>query len=63
MRQDLRDRAGRLIGWREHRIDRVEGRNRAGFLVGWYDEMRDETRDRAGRLVGHGDLLAALISS
>jgi hypothetical protein len=61
MRQDLRDRAGRLIGWRDHRIDRIEGRDHTGFLVGWYSPAQHETRDRAGRLVGSGDMLSALI--
>lgn len=60
MRQEYRDRAGRLIGWREHRLSRVEGRDQAGFLVGWYDPNRNETRDRAGRLIGQGDMLASL---
>ena len=61
MRQDYCDRAGRLIGWREDRLGRVEGRDRAGFLVGWYDPSHNETRDRAGRLIGHGDMLASLL--
>lgn len=63
MRQEYRDRAGRLIGWREDRSGRIDGRDRTGYLVGWYDPRRDETRDRAGRLVGAGDVLAALIWS
>ena len=61
MRQEYRDRAGRLIGWTEHRGLRIEGRARTGTLVGWYDGHYNETRDRAGRLVGSGDILAALI--
>lgn len=63
MRQELRDRSGWLVGWREQSGNRIDGRSHAGRLVGWYDPHRDETRDYAGRLVGRGDLLAALITS
>lgn len=63
MRQVLRDRNGLLLGWSDHAGGRNTGRDKNGRLVGWYDIERGETRDRDGRFVGHGDLLAALISS
>lgn len=63
MRQEYRDRTGSLLGYREQRGDRVDGRDRMGSLVGSYYPTRDETRDRYGSLVGRGDLLAALVSS
>lgn len=63
MRQELRDRSGWLVGWREDSGNRINGRNHAGRLVGWYDPRHDETRDYSGRLVGHGDLLSSLIAS
>jgi len=61
MRQEFRDRAGKLLGWREQSGRRIMGRNQAGALVGWYDTVANETRDQAGRLVGRGDMLATLI--
>ncbi len=63
MRQELWDRSGWLIGWREDGGNRINGRNHAGQLVGWYDARRDETRDYAGRLVARGDMLSSLITS
>lgn len=62
MRQEFRDRDGRLIGRADPAGVRLNGRDRNGRLVGWYDTARDETRDRDGRLVGHGNLLSRLIS-
>lgn len=35
MRQELRDRLNRPIGWYDHQGDRIEGRDRLGRLVGW----------------------------
>jgi hypothetical protein len=62
-RVELRDRANRLLGWREAHGDRVEGRDRTGRLRGWYDQRHNETRDAAGQLFGRGDLIDALIVS
>ena len=62
-RVELRDRANRLLGWRETHGDRIEGRDRAGRLRGWYDQRHNETRDAVGCLFGFGDLLNALIVS
>ncbi len=62
-RIELRDRAGRLLGWRETLGDRVEGRDMTGRLRGWYDRRHNQTRDPAGRLIGTGDLLNTLIVS
>lgn len=66
-RQQLRDRYGRLIGWRQPLTDgKVEARNRYGRLVGTYDPRRSppdgETFDRSGRYIGRGDLLATLLA-
>ena len=66
-RQELRDRFGRLIGWRQILADgQVEGRDRYGRLVGTFDPRRSpphgETLDRSGRCIGRGDLLATLIA-
>lgn len=61
MRQEYRDRAGKLLGWREQSGRRIMGRSHTGALVGWYDTVTNETRDQAGRLVGRGDMLAGLI--
>lgn len=61
-RQELRNRAGVLLGWREQIGKRIEGRDRTGFFVGYYEPQLNETRDRAGRLVGQGDLLSTLIT-
>ncbi len=63
IRQDLRDRHGMLIGWRETRSDRIEGRDASGQLRGWYDRHNDETRNADGMLVGNGDILSGLIAS
>lgn len=61
MRQELRNRLGRPLGWLDNRGDRIEGRDRLGRLVGWYSSREDQTRDRLGRIVGRGNLLSALI--
>lgn len=61
MRQELRDRLNRTIGWYDHRGDRIEGRDRLGRRVGWYDARSDQTRDRLGLLVGRANMLSALI--
>lgn len=61
MRQEYRDRDGKLRGWRHQSGRRIFGRVHTGALVGWYDTVTNETRDQAGKLVGKGDMLAALI--
>jgi hypothetical protein len=60
---ELRDRGGRLLGWREAHGDRVEGRDKTGRLRGWYDRRHNHTRDAAGMLIGWGDQLNTLIVS
>lgn len=60
-RQDIRDRTGRLLGWRQESGNRIEGRNAGGMLRRWFDPRQNETRDASGRLVSKGDILAALI--
>jgi hypothetical protein len=67
-RQELKDRYGRLIGWRQPLSDgRIEGYDHNGRYVGKYDPRRDapqgETYDRHGRFIGKGDLLTSLITS
>jgi len=60
--QQLRDKAGRLIGKiKQLSNGKLEGRDAAGRLRGTYDPKADQTRDAAGRLVGKGNLLATLI--
>ena len=61
VRQEVRDRSNRLLGWRQENGNRIEGRDAGGMLRGWYDPRQNETRDACGRLVGKGDILAALI--
>lgn len=61
MRQEYRDRTGKLLGWRIQSARRVCGHIHTGALIGWYDTVTNETRDQAGRLVGRGDMLATLI--
>ena len=60
-RQDIRDRTGRLLGWRQENGNRIDGRDAGGMLRGWYDPRQNETKDACGRLVGKSDILAALI--
>ncbi|HET6385550.1 MAG TPA: hypothetical protein VFJ58_19320 [Armatimonadota bacterium] len=61
--QELRDRAGRLIGKiRATNSGRLEGRNAAGQLKGTYDPKSDTTKDHTGRTIGRGNLLAVLIT-
>jgi hypothetical protein len=65
-RRELKDRFGRLIGWRQPPTDgRIEGRGRFGRLVGTFDPQRSppdgETFDHSGRFIGKGDLLSSLI--
>lgn len=48
-RVELRDRANRLLGWRETHGDRIEGRDRAFRLRGWFEPNDNQTRDTAGR--------------
>jgi len=61
VRQEYRDRMGKLLGWRIQLGRRILGHIHTGAQVGWYDTVMNETRDQAGRLVGRGDMLAALI--
>jgi hypothetical protein len=62
-RQELRDRHGRLMGWREQANSRIEGRDASGALRGWFEPGVNQTRDATGTLVGTGDLLSSLITS
>ena len=59
MRQEYRDRAGRLIGYTQKSGSRVEARDPSGHLLATYDPSRNETRDPSGRLVGTGDRLSS----
>lgn len=60
MRQDLRDRTGRRIGYIEDRGNRKEIFDATGRRLGYYDGKH--TFDATGRRIGEGDLLATLLS-
>jgi len=61
VRQEYRDRMGKLLGWRIQSGRRVLGHIHTGAQVGWYDTVTNETRDQTGKLIARGDMLAALI--
>ena len=59
MRQGLKDRYGRRIGYIEDRGTRKEIFDQYGRKLGYYDGRY--TFDRYGRKVGEGDLLSSLL--
>ena len=59
MRQDLKDRLGRMLGYIEDRGGRKEIRDRLGRMLGYYDGKY--TYDRLGHRIGQGDLLTTLL--
>jgi hypothetical protein len=59
--EELRDKAGRVLGRITHSSLRAELRDAAGRVKGYYYPSSNETRDAAGRVVGKGNLLAALL--
>lgn len=59
MRQDLKDRYGRRIGYIEDRGTRKEIYDQYGRKLGYYNGRY--TFDRYGRKVGQGDLLSSLL--
>lgn len=63
MRNEIRDREGRLLAYTEQRENgnRIEIRAADGRLLGHYDARRNETRDVAGRLVSSGNTLSTLL--
>jgi hypothetical protein len=61
MREELRDRNGRLIGIITETGGYLEARDPGGNLKGRYDRRSRTTRDADGMLVGKGNLLAALL--
>lgn len=63
MREYVRDRAGRTLGWYEDNgvSGKIAVRDASGRWLASYDQRRDETRDAAGRLVGRGNLLASFL--
>lgn len=61
MKQEIRDRAGVLIGWLEQSGRLINGRDRSGSIVGSFDPASNETRDRAGVLIGTGNHLVRLM--
>lgn len=63
MRQDLRESAGKLLGWRQQTGRLVKGFVATGSPVGWYDPLVNATYDRNGHRIGIGDLLTSLIVS
>jgi hypothetical protein len=62
-RKDVRDRAGKLLGWYEDNgvSGRIEVRDPAGQRLGYYGKRLNETRDVAGRLLAKGNVLPSLI--
>ncbi len=63
MRQNLRNNAGRLLGWRQQVGRQIRGYAANGSPAGWFDPAINATYDRNGRRVGMGDLLTSLIVS
>lgn len=61
MREEIRDRLGRLMGTIELRAGRYEARDAGGRLMGTYDPSRNETRDIGGRLLAKGNTLSSLL--
>lgn len=59
----VRDRAGEIVGYREHQhlVGRSLARDRHGRVVGIYDPRRGLTLDASGQVVGRGDLLATFL--
>ena len=60
--QELRDRAGRLLGKIRQNGHKLEARDATGKLKGTYDTKTDTTKDATGRSVGKGNLLSTLIT-
>lgn len=62
MRETIRDRQYRLLGYIEtDRRGRKRALNARFQTVGYFDPARNETRDAAYKLVARGDGLSALI--
>jgi hypothetical protein len=61
MKEELRDRNGRLIGTIVEEGSYLEARDAGGNLKGRYDRRTRTTRDAGGTLVGKGNLLSALL--
>ncbi len=59
--QELRDKAGRLLGKIKDVSGKLEIRDPAGRLKGKYDPKTNETRDPSGRLVAKGNMLTTLL--
>ena len=60
MRQDLKDRNGRRIGYIEDRGTRKEIYDAVGHRLGYYDGKN--TYDNTGHKIGSGDLMATLLT-
>jgi hypothetical protein len=62
-RENVWDRAGKLLGWYEDNSvsGRIEVRDPAGRRLGHDDTRLNETRDVAGRLLAKGNVLPSLI--
>ena len=61
-KQYLRDKRGRILGWREQGVnDKLYIRDWMGRICGWYENKTNYTRDKQGRIVGRGNLLTTLL--
>jgi|SRR4051794_21789805 hypothetical protein len=60
LREYVRDRAGRVLGYIEDMAvgNRIEARDLNGRVQAYYDKRADETRLPDGRVVGRGNLPA-----
>lgn len=60
MRQDLKDRTGRRIGYIEDRGTKKEIYDSTGRKLGYFDGKN--TYDKTGRKIGTGNLLTMLLN-
>jgi hypothetical protein len=61
--QTLQDSSYRTIGYIETEYDgRQVGKDASYRIVGYYYPQSNETKDDCYRMVGHGNLLASLIT-
>ena len=63
LREIVRDRAGKVLGWYEDNgiSGRIDARDSGGRWIGYYDKRLNETRDPGGRVLAKGNVLPSLI--
>jgi hypothetical protein len=60
--KNIKNRAGRLLGWTREQGGNEYAYDRKGRLLGWYNQRTDHTHDASGRLLTTaGDTTGALI--